>query len=99
MFNSFKVIRGIMKRKNLQLRAEREKYEAERAANVILSAYLALLVSRHGAVRVPKKEISGALGRFMARASVSGDDYVIEVGEVGAVGRGKDTRFGSTGKI
>lgn len=82
MFNSMKAIRGILKRKNLQIRAEREKLEAERTANAILSAYIALLVSRRGVIKIPKKEISEALGRFSASAVSSGDDYVIEVGEL-----------------
>ena len=99
MFNSMKAIRGILKRKNLQIRAEREKLEAERAANVILSAYIALLVSRRGTVRIPKKEISEALGRFTACAVSSGDDYVIEVGELPQKAQKRGSGIGKTGKI
>lgn len=99
MFNSMKAIRGILKRKNMQLKAEREKLEAERAANVILSAYIALLVSRRGSVRIPKKEISDALGRFVACASSSGDDYVIEVGELSTSARGRGKDVGKTGNV
>lgn len=99
VFNGMKVIRGILKRKNEQIRSEREKLESERVANAILSAYVALLVSRHGAVRIPKKEVSEALGKYFARASSHGDDYVIEVGEMPASVRKRSLDFGKTGKI
>ena len=99
MFNGMKAIRGILKRKNMQIRSEREKLESERVANAILSAYIALLVSRHGAVRIPKKEVSEALGKYFARASMHGDDYVIEVGEIPASARKRSLDFGKTGKI
>ena len=38
MFGKIKILRAILKRKNAQIRAEREKYAAERAANAIIAA-------------------------------------------------------------
>lgn len=99
MFNFFRIIRGILKGKNSQIKNEREKYDAERAANLILSAYLALLVSKRGEVRIPKKEISDALGRFFVTASALGDDYIIEVNELPPGSRGKGADLGQTRKI
>lgn len=99
MFNSMKAIREILKRKNLQIRVEREKLEAERAANMILSAYIALLVSQRGSIKIPKKEVSEALGKFIACASSVGEDYVIEVGELPRHSCGKGKRGGQTGNI
>ena len=99
MFNSMKAIRGILKRKNMQIRAEREKLEAERATNVILSAYIALLVSKRGSVRIPKKEVSEALGRFVTCASSCGDDYVIEVGEIPGGADGRGNCVGKAGRV
>lgn len=99
MFGKIKILRAILKRKNAQIRAEREKYAAERAANAIIAAYLALLVSKRGAVRVPKSEISDALGKFYVSASASGGDYVIEVGELPMSARGREALGGKTGKI
>ena len=99
MIKKIKIIRGILKRKNAQLRDERQKYEAERAANLILSAYVAVLAARYGGVRIPKKEISEALGRFFVNASVSGDDYVIEVGEHSSRSFGGGAGFGKTGRV
>ena len=92
-------IRDVLKNKNMQIKAEREKYEAERMANVILSAYIALLVAEHGAVRIPKKEISDALGRYIVRSSSSGDDYVIEVSEALPDARKEGACIGETGII
>lgn len=99
MIKKIKIIRGILKRKNAQLRDERQKYEAEKAANLILSAYVAVLAARCGELRIPKKEISEALGRFFVNASVSGDDYVIEVGEHSSRSFGGGAGFGKTGRV
>lgn len=50
-------------------------------------------------MRIPKKEISEALGRFFVNASVSGDDYVIEVGEHSSRSFGGGAGFGKTGRV
>ena len=99
MFGNIKSLREILKIKNSQIREERKKYEAQQAANVILSAYIALLVSKHGSVRIPKKEISEALGKYFVSASALGGDYVIEVGELPRGARGKGAICGQTRKI
>ncbi len=73
------IVKDIIKRKNDQIREEREKLRAEECANIILSAYFAILLSERGAVRIPKSEISRALGAYRVNASSDGNDYVIEV--------------------
>lgn len=75
----FGALRYVLKQKNMQICAEREKYQAERAANSILTAYVFYLASQHGVVRIPKAEISALLGKCDAHAYSDGDDYVIEV--------------------
>lgn len=99
MFGNIKAVREILKIKNSQIKEERKKYEAEKAANVILSAYIAFLVSKHGKVRIPKKEISEALYKYFVSVSASGGDYVIEVGELPEGTRGKGAICGQTRKI
>ena len=47
--------------------------------NDILSAYLALLVEKHGSARVPKALIREAIGGYRAVVGTAGDDYVITV--------------------
>ena len=100
MLNMMKAIKGILKRKNAQIRAEREKFEAERMANSIVAAYLFVLIADlGGSVRIPKKDVSDALGRFFVNAYPSDDDYVIEVKELSASAHGKDMGFGKAGKL
>ena len=99
MFENIKIIRRILKSKNSQIKSEREKYEAERAANLILSADLALLVSERGEVRISKKEVSDALGRFFVAASANADDYIIEVNELPPRCSGKGAAIGETRKV
>ena len=99
MFQKIKIIRSILKRKNAQIRAEREKYIAEMAVNVILAAYLTLLVSKQGTVRLPRKEVREALGKFHVSFSASGEDYIIEAAELPMSARGKGALGGKTWKI
>lgn len=100
MINMMKAIKGILKRKNAQIRAEREKFEAERMTNSILAAYLFVFISElGGSAKIPKKSVSEALGRFAVNAYPSDDDYVIEVKELSAKPCGKDTGFGKAGKL
>ena len=72
-------IRRLIARKNIQIRAEREKYQAERAANSILTAYILYLASQTGVIRIPRAEVSAALGKYSVTAYSEGDDYVIEL--------------------
>jgi hypothetical protein len=79
MFKKINIIRKILRHKNSQIRAEREKTQAEQSMNVILSAYLAMLIDRRGTVTIPKKEISEILGRYRVMASSDDENYVITV--------------------
>ena len=65
--------------KNRQIKLEREKNKALEETNSILSAYLALLVSKHGCVRVSKALIKDALSNSETSVSDGGDDYIISV--------------------
>ena len=82
MFQKLKSIIYILRRKNQQIKEAVEKAGAAQSANVILSAYIAVLVDKHGAVRIPKKTISEALGKYKVTALSEGEDYVIEVSSV-----------------
>ena len=84
LFNTrrFGAIRHLIDRKNMQIRAEREKYQAERAVNSILTAYIFYLASKYGTLRIPRAEISSALGRHTVIAYSDGDDYVINVRDI-----------------
>lgn len=75
-------IKNILRLKNREIKHEREKIQAKEITNVIISAYLSLLVERLGSVRIPKKEISRALGGFVTTAVSDGDDYIITVEEI-----------------
>ncbi len=79
MFRFNRILREILKRKNEQIKREREMLRAQECANVILSAYFAILLSERGEVRIPKSEVSRALGAYRVKATSVGDDYVIEV--------------------
>ena len=70
---------SILRLKNREIRNEREKVQAGRITNTIISAYLSLLVERVGSFRIPKKEVSRVLGQFVTTAISDGDDYVITV--------------------
>lgn len=74
-----KAVEGILRVKNKELRAERERGDALEITNTIISAYLSVLVERLGSVRIPKKEISAALGSYVTRATADGEDYIITV--------------------
>jgi len=83
MFNYIKSIKKIIKRKNAQIRAEREKLEAAETANRIYAAYIVWFASKHGEVSVPKREISALLGKYRADVSYTSDDYIISVKPIG----------------
>ena len=74
-----KSVESIIRAKNRELRAEREKVQALEITNTIISAYLSLLVEKVGSVRISKKAVSLALGNFITNARAEGDDYIITV--------------------
>ena len=79
MLKKFNIIKEILRHKNSQLKLEREKTMAEQSMNIILSAYLAMLVDKQGTVSIPKSRISEALGKYRVIASSFGDNYIISV--------------------
>ena len=74
-----KSVESIIRAKNRELRAEREKVQALEITNTIISAYLSILVESRGGVRISKKAVSDALGNFTTRATADGEDYLITV--------------------
>ena len=72
-------VEDMLRLKNKEIRSEREKNQALEITNTIISAYLSVLVERLGSVRIPKSEISAALGGYVTTARADGDDYVITV--------------------
>ena len=93
----FGAIRHLINRKNMQICAEREKFQAEKAANSILSAYVFYLASKYGIVRIPKAEISEAIGKHTVVAYSDGEDYVIGLKDIAASKEGGAR--GKTGDI
>lgn len=79
MFKKILDIRRVIKRKNEQLRGEREKLLAAEAANRILSNYLLCFVKKAGEVRVTKAEMTEIFGNYRADVSANDDEYVIKV--------------------
>ncbi len=76
MFRLTRIIRGILKRKNAQLRAEREKLQAAEWANKILSAYIAVLCES-GEVKIKKSDISRALAQSRVEAVCTDEHYIL----------------------
>lgn len=86
-----KSVDGIMSLKNREIKALKEQNQALEITNTIISAYLSVLVERLGGVRIPKCEISAALGGFVTTAQSDGEDYVIKVEKLSPVGeRGEE---------
>ena len=75
-------IRRIIKRKNAQLREEREKLLAAEAVNRILSTYLLCFIKETGEIRVSKNKISDEFGKYRVEVSASDEEYVMSVREL-----------------
>ena len=84
-------IRRIIKRKNDQIRAEREKLMAAETANHIYAAYIIYFAAKEGGVRVPKDEIANTVGKYRADISATEDEYIISVREIAPTGAGACT--------
>ena len=74
-----KIVGGLMRMKNRQLRAERERSRALNETNSILSAYVASLIEERGGARIAKDQIRSAIGKYTAQVLSDGADYVISV--------------------
>ncbi|MBQ4091513.1 MAG: hypothetical protein IJC64_04275 [Clostridia bacterium] len=83
MIRKLHFLRNVLRAKNAQIKSARDMAEAQKSANVILSAYVAILAKRQGEVRIPKSAVSEALGRYRVSAEAQGDCYVITVHQSG----------------
>ena len=79
MLKKFNIFKNILIKKNRQIREAEQRIRAEQSANVILSAYVAILGGKRGVTRIAKREVSEALGKYRVSAHSEGDDYVITV--------------------
>jgi len=75
-------IRRIIKRKNAQIRAEREKLMAAETANRIYASYILCLAARTSGARIKKSEIARTVGKYRAEISATEDEYIISVKEI-----------------
>ena len=73
---------AMLRLKNREISNEREKVREKEITNLIISAYLSLLVEDRGSFRVSKEEVSRALGNLVTVATSDGDHYVITVKEL-----------------
>ena len=83
MLKKIDIIRRILKRKNAQIREEREKYIAEKNKNYILATHLTLLTANKGEIRIPAKDIREAMGKYYMKARMDGDYFIIKCVETG----------------
>lgn len=81
MFNFTKAIRGVLKRKNAQIRAEREMLLAANETNKILATYIMLLSSGQEVTKVSKVDVSKALSNYSAEIFSDEDNYIIKIKE------------------
>lgn len=74
-----KIVGGLLRMKNRQIRAERDKSRALSETNSILSAYVASLIEDRNGARISKDQIRKAIGKYTAQVLSDGADYVISV--------------------
>ena len=74
-----KIVGGLLRMKNRQIRAERERSRALSESNSILSAYVASLIEGRGGARIPREQIKNAIGKYTAKVISDGADYVISI--------------------
>lgn len=79
MIRKLHFIKSILRSKNAQIKSIKQVAQAHESANVILSAYIAILAKKQGEVRIPKSSVSEALGNYRVTAAAEGDCYVITV--------------------
>lgn len=87
-----KIVGGLLRFKNRQLRDERAKSRALDETNSILSAYVASLIDERGGAKISREKIKNAIGKYAASVRVEGGDYVISISK-----NGKDTECKRTG--
>ena len=84
MLKKINIIREILKRKNRQIRAEREKLMAAEVTNQIYASYILCLASDAGEARISKARIADTVGKYKAEVSATEDEYIIRVKPVGS---------------
>lgn len=78
-FNKIFDIIRIIKKKNAQIRAEREKLMAAEVQNNIYASYILALAAGAGEVRISRAEIAETVGKYRADVSSTEDEYIIRV--------------------
>ena len=76
-----KIFTALIKKKNGQIKRERELRRQKEQAFSILSAYVAMLALRHGNVWIAKDAISEYLGKFSVRVEREGGFYKFYVSD------------------
>jgi hypothetical protein len=84
MLKKINIIREILKRKNAQIRAEREKLMAAEVQNQIYASYILCLANESGEARISKSRIADTVGKYKAEVSATEDEYIIRVRELTA---------------
>ena len=74
-----KVVGGLLRFKNRQLKDERARSRALGETNSILSAYVASLIEERGGAKISREKIKKAIGKYVASVRVEGGDYVISI--------------------
>ena len=75
---------SIIKAKNVEIKALRREMRTYDSVNMILAAYVAILIGKTGSSVIAKRTISEALGKYLVNAEAVGDNYVITVKVDGA---------------
>ena len=84
-----KIVGGLLRFKNRQLKDERTKSRALGETNSILSAYVASLIDERGGAKISREKIKNAIGKYVANVHVEGGDYVISISKSGIDAYGK----------
>jgi len=69
----------IVQMKNNQMLKERKRIRELELANMIISAYLVILLKKSGCVRIPKSLISKNLQRYRVTLDITDNDYIIDL--------------------
>jgi hypothetical protein len=79
MNSEIDALKSILRSKNQEIKALREAERAHDSVNLILAAFIAVLVGKVGKSVISKRTITEALGKYLVRAASEGENYVIEV--------------------
>ena len=79
MNREIEALMNVIKSKNLEIKTLRETAKAQDTANLILSAFIAIVAERRGKMVISKRAVSEALGKYLVNAVADGENYVITV--------------------